>query len=104
MCKADLAIGEITSRAKPLQFRYLREPFLKEFYPIPPNPALQLFMRYSTALLLVSKAATASPFLAKVKTPHHVPEPWSPDFWYRILLSAVLVLAGGVFAGYVACV
>jgi metal transporter CNNM len=60
-------------------------------------------MRYSTALLLVSKAVTASPFLqlATAKTPHHVPEPWSPEFWERILLSAVLVLAGGVFAGYV---
>ena len=28
-------------------------------------------------------------------------EPGSPEFWYKIIVSAILVLAGGVFAGYV---
>ena len=28
-------------------------------------------------------------------------EPGSPEFWWKIGLSALLVIAGGVFAGYV---
>ena len=33
--------------------------------------------------------------------PHHVHEPvGSPEFCVKIAISAVLVLAGGVFAGY----
>jgi metal transporter CNNM len=58
-------------------------------------------MRYPTVLLLVAKATIASPFLAAVEIPRHVPDRWSPEFWYRILVSVMLVLAGGVFAGYV---
>lgn len=29
----------------------------------------------------------------------HGEEPGSPEFWWKISLSAVLVVAGGVFAG-----
>lgn len=29
----------------------------------------------------------------------HGDEPFSSEFWWKIILSAVLVVAGGVFAG-----
>ena len=61
-------------------------------------------MRYPTVLLLIVKATIASPFFGTIVTPRHVPDRWSPEFWYRILVSVVLVLAGGVFAGYVVLV
>src|SRR5258706_8924044 len=32
---------------------------------------------------------------------HPREEPGSPEFWWKISLSAFLVVAGGVFAGYV---
>ena len=48
-----------------------------------------------------SDLTIASPFFGTIVTPRHVPDRWSPEFWYRILVSVVLVLAGGVFAGYV---
>ena len=32
---------------------------------------------------------------------HPREEPGSPEFWWKIGLSALLVVAGGVFAGYV---
>lgn len=28
--------------------------------------------------------------------------PGSPEFWYKLIVAIILVLAGGVFAGYVA--
>lgn len=28
--------------------------------------------------------------------------PGSPEFWYKLVVAIILVLAGGVFAGYVA--
>ncbi|KAG6854171.1 hypothetical protein C0991_009823 [Blastosporella zonata] len=46
--------------------------------------------------------AIASPFGALAEKGHprqHPAEPYSPEFWYRITISAALVLAGGVFAG-----
>ncbi|KAG5639175.1 hypothetical protein H0H81_006079 [Sphagnurus paluster] len=55
-------------------------------------------MRYSVVLLL-SRAVFASPLFTTTKEHRQLPEPGSPEFWYRILISAVLVLAGGVFAG-----
>ncbi|KAF7295132.1 hypothetical protein MIND_01051700 [Mycena indigotica] len=52
------------------------------------------------ALLLLTRVAFASPllFTAKKKVHEH-PELWSPEFWEKIGVSAVLVLLGGVFAG-----
>ncbi|KAF8228594.1 DUF21-domain-containing protein [Tricholoma matsutake] len=55
-------------------------------------------MRYPAVLLLVVKATIAFPFVA-TEVPRHVPERWSPEFWYRMLFSVMLVVAGGVFAG-----
>ncbi|KAJ7464222.1 hypothetical protein B0H11DRAFT_1734286 [Mycena galericulata] len=37
--------------------------------------------------------------LEAAKKTHTHPELWSPEFWQKICLSAVLVLLGGVFAG-----
>ncbi|KAJ6615075.1 hypothetical protein B0H10DRAFT_1950202 [Mycena sp. CBHHK59/15] len=58
------------------------------------------------ALLLLARFALASPLLsslgltaAATKKTHTHPELWSPEFWTKIGLSALLVLAGGVFAG-----
>lgn len=61
-------------------------------------------MRYPIVLLL-SRLAFASPFkqiIATAKSRHNVPEPGSPEFYYKLIISAGLVLAGGVFAGYLA--
>jgi len=55
-------------------------------------------MRSSIAFLLV-RAAFASPLFAAHKEHRPIPERGSPEFWYRLAVSAVLVLAGGVFAG-----
>ncbi|KAJ7776548.1 hypothetical protein DFH07DRAFT_951679 [Mycena maculata] len=61
-------------------------------------------MRQTTLLrplLLRSVVATASPLLsglAAVETHTH-PQLWSPEFWEKITISMLLVLAGGVFAG-----
>jgi hypothetical protein len=47
----------------------------------------------------------ASPFLQHLyNTDQSIPsepdvEPGSPDFWFHIIVSAVLVLIGGVFSG-----
>lgn len=46
----------------------------------------------------------ASPFSLADASSHVVvddgEEVGSPEFWYKVLLSIALVLAGGVFAGY----
>ncbi|PSS37385.1 hypothetical protein PHLCEN_2v769 [Hermanssonia centrifuga] len=58
-------------------------------------------MRSITALSLISRAY-ASPFikayLKETKGKEGLP-PDTPDFWWHIVLSIGLVLAGGVFAG-----
>ncbi|KAF9026831.1 DUF21-domain-containing protein [Hymenopellis radicata] len=60
-------------------------------------------MRYSIFLLL-SKSITslARPYLSQNAFALEEPEaskPGSPEFWFKIIISGVLVLAGGVFAG-----
>lgn len=42
------------------------------------------------------RAAIGSPRLRTMEE-----EPGSPEFWYKVIISIVLVLAGGVFAGCV---
>ncbi|KAG6909584.1 hypothetical protein DXG01_016623 [Tephrocybe rancida] len=54
-------------------------------------------MRYSWAPLL-ARMVLASPMRALSKH-RHVAEPGTPEFWWKITISAGLVLAGGVFAG-----
>lgn len=50
--------------------------------------------------------AFAVPFTSLATKDHADPdepdvEPGSPDFWFHIIVSAGLVVLGGVFAGYV---
>ncbi|KAF7304745.1 hypothetical protein MKEN_01188600 [Mycena kentingensis (nom. inval.)] len=60
-------------------------------------------------MLALTRLATAlatplvTPLLqaAKEKKTHTHPELWSPEFWEKMTMSAVLVLLGGVFAGFV---
>ncbi|KAF8959833.1 hypothetical protein BDZ97DRAFT_1836104 [Flammula alnicola] len=49
------------------------------------------------SLILLLRVVNASPH--KHKTGHPGAEPWSPDFWYHVIVSIFLVLAGGIFAG-----
>ncbi|CAK5266481.1 unnamed protein product [Mycena citricolor] len=56
---------------------------------------LPLFLRALSALATPISSALA----AKEKKTHTHPERWSPEFWEKISISAVLVLLGGVFAG-----
>ena len=55
------------------------------------------------SLVVLLRAVHASTPLTKSsgkhKTGHPGAEPWSPDFWYHVVVSIVLVLAGGIFAG-----
>ncbi|KAJ7624854.1 hypothetical protein FB45DRAFT_924367 [Roridomyces roridus] len=57
----------------------------------------------SPALLLLVRCALASPLLTILnsapKKTHTHPELWSPEFWEKIIISGLLVLLGGVFAG-----
>jgi len=61
-------------------------------------------MKYPLLLFLV-RNVFASPFRTRYSdgTSHRPPavEPGSPEFWEKLIISAALVLAGGVFAGYV---
>ena len=55
-------------------------------------------------LLVLFRTVFASPFRTRYSggTSHsHPAEPGSPEFWEKLIISAALVLAGGVFAGYV---
>ena len=56
-------------------------------------------------LLGALNAVKASPFSAVEVDPSGIgddgEEFGSPAFWYKLILSVALVLAGGVFAGYV---
>lgn len=52
-------------------------------------------------ILLFSSHARASPYASAVDTEDPEEEPGSTGFWLKLLLSAGLVLAGGVFAGCV---
>ncbi|KAF8916718.1 hypothetical protein CPB85DRAFT_1432030 [Mucidula mucida] len=59
-------------------------------------------MRYSIFLLLSkSLTALARPYFSQNAFAPEEPEakPGSAEFWYKIVVSGVLVLAGGVFAG-----
>ncbi|KAF7340346.1 hypothetical protein MVEN_01953800 [Mycena venus] len=67
-------------------------------------------MRNRYTILLLFRCALASPLFASLKSPlvaamttakktHTHPELWSPEFWEKIVISGVLVLMGGVFAG-----
>nr|GAT61271.1 predicted protein [Mycena chlorophos] len=59
-------------------------------------------MRSTATLLALARLALASPLvhsLVAKKKVHEHPELWSPEFWEKIGISAVLVLMGGVFAG-----
>ncbi|KAJ6492268.1 hypothetical protein C8R45DRAFT_990795 [Mycena sanguinolenta] len=65
-------------------------------------------MRNRYSLLLLVRCVLASPLLTGLKTQliqttakktHTHPEMWSSEFWERIVMSGVLVLLGGVFAG-----
>lgn len=54
-------------------------------------------------LLIGLHVVRASPFVARDVDPSGIgddgEEFGSPEFWYKLILSAVLVLLGGVFAG-----
>lgn len=60
-------------------------------------------LRFSPLILLLLRYARASPFMfTSVATREHAPkgEPvGSPEFWWKMAISAALVLGGGVFAG-----
>ena len=58
--------------------------------------------------ILVLRLVSAMPFISStrdqllatfVKPRKDIPELWSPEFWEKLTMSAVLVLLGGVFAG-----
>jgi len=55
------------------------------------------------AILFLIRTALASPYLGRVRSQvgDDEAEPGSPEFWSKLLISTALVLAGGVFAGYV---
>lgn len=59
----------------------------------------------TTTLLFLLRTALASP--QYFGSGEHVPlkhpgaEPGSPEFWEKLIVSSILVLAGGVFAGWV---
>ncbi|RDB19520.1 Protein MAM3 [Hypsizygus marmoreus] len=57
-------------------------------------------MRYPMVLLL-ARAVFASPLfrIQAANRRHELPEVGSPEYWSKIVISAGLVLAGGVFAG-----
>jgi hypothetical protein len=62
--------------------------------------------RLLTMLIPILKATLrpviASSFSYTVAHAHATEEPlWSPEFWWKLGISMCLVLAGGVFAGYV---
>lgn len=57
-------------------------------------PSLVILLRVMYASSHMTKSN------GKHKTGHPGAEPWSPDFWYHVIVSIVLVLAGGIFAGY----
>ncbi|KAL1737991.1 hypothetical protein HDZ31DRAFT_70528 [Schizophyllum fasciatum] len=51
-------------------------------------------------LVFILHRALASPFYAQMVPPGEEEAPkGSPEFWWKLAISAVLVLAGGVFAG-----
>ncbi|KAG6836069.1 hypothetical protein H0H93_011786 [Arthromyces matolae] len=57
-------------------------------------------MRNIWILLLLKAVALSSPVSINVSKKHRpVAEPGSAEFWFHISVSAILVLAGGVFAG-----
>jgi len=54
--------------------------------------------------ILLVRATIASPYLrpfSSVTAGNGGTERGSPEFWYHLTISMALVLAGGVFAGYV---
>lgn len=56
---------------------------------------------YASPLLKGDPADPNAPHKKHAGHGNHGLPPESPEFWWKILLSACLVLAGGVFAGYV---
>ncbi|KAF7349849.1 hypothetical protein MVEN_01285400 [Mycena venus] len=67
-------------------------------------------MQHLYSFLLLARCTFASPLFTGLKTQlqtriqttetsHTHPELWSPAFWEKIVISIVLVLLGGVFAG-----
>ena len=55
-------------------------------------------------LMVLLRVVNASPFYHATKkhnTGHPGAEPGSEEFWYHLIVSAFLVLAGGVFSGFV---
>jgi len=64
-------------------------------------------LRAPTVIALL-RVVSASPHYAayggiKTRSEHPGAEPGSEDFLYHLIVSMFLVLAGGVFAGYVLC-
>jgi len=54
--------------------------------------------------ILLVRATIASPYLrpfSATTTGNGGTDRGSPEFWYHLTISMALVLAGGVFAGYV---
>ncbi|KAF9561518.1 DUF21-domain-containing protein [Agrocybe pediades] len=55
---------------------------------------------HAPALIFLIRAATASPFFKTTPPDESEPaEPGSSEFWWKLVISVGLVLAGGVFAG-----
>lgn len=62
-------------------------------------------MRYSSFILVYKCISVlAAPYtldaLTVITKHKHYPEPGSPEFYWKLAISAVLVLSGGAFAGY----
>lgn len=57
--------------------------------------------RLASALLLSIRFALASPFFRQHAIPsEEEPEkPGSPEFYEKLIISAILVVVGGIFAG-----
>ena len=68
-----------------------------------PRTNLRMKLRSSTIMFLL-RTVLASPFRRAMQ--HHSPDipstpEGSPEFWLKLMISMCLVLAGGVFAGWI---
>lgn len=61
---------------------------------------LNLMRSNLPALIFLLRAALASPYIRKnVPIDTEPVKPGSSEFWSKVIISVLLVLAGGVFAG-----
>jgi len=57
------------------------------------------YVRGALGVPFVRDAIRAAVSATMLKKKHETPEPGSTEFWFHMVISIFLVLAGGVFAG-----